>query len=53
MRGGYLGQLRSEPFEAENFYDAEQKAQPPLLSILSNWSIHLDIPLYVAQTESD
>jgi hypothetical protein len=48
---GYLGQLRSEPFDADNFYDAEQKAHPSLLAILSNWSIHLDIPLYVVQTD--
>ncbi len=49
---GYLGQLRSEPFDAEDFYDAEQKAHPPLLKILSNWSAHLDIPIYVVQTEA-
>jgi hypothetical protein len=49
---GYLGQLRSEPFDAESFYDAEQKAHPLLLTILSNWSIHLDIPLYVVQAEA-
>jgi hypothetical protein len=49
---GYLGQIRSEPFDAENFYDAEQKVTPPLLKILSNWSVHLDIPVYVIQTEA-
>jgi hypothetical protein len=49
---GYLGQLRSEPFDAQNFYDAEEKAHPPLLTILSNWSVHLDIPIYIVQTEA-
>jgi hypothetical protein len=48
---GYLGQLRSEPFDAQSFYDAEQKAYHPLLPILSNWSIHLDVPIYVVQSD--
>ncbi len=49
---GYLGRLRSEPFEAENFYDAEQKTHSLMLMILSNWSVHLDIPFYVVQAET-
>jgi hypothetical protein len=49
---GYLGQLRSEPFDAQSFYDAEQKAYRPLLPILSSWSIHLDIPIYVVQSDA-
>jgi hypothetical protein len=49
---GYLGQLRSEPFDAKNFYDAELKAYHPLLPILSNWSLHLDVPVYVVQSDA-
>jgi len=49
---GYLGQLESEPFDASNFYEAEQKAYRPLLPILSNWSLHLDIPIFVVQTDA-
>jgi hypothetical protein len=41
----------SEPFDASSFHDAEQKAYHPLLPILSNWSLHLDIPVYVVQSE--
>jgi hypothetical protein len=48
---GYLGKLESEPFEAKDFRDAETKAYTPLLPMLSNWSVHLDIPIYVAQIE--
>ncbi|MCU1303343.1 MAG: hypothetical protein JWQ87_3627 [Candidatus Sulfotelmatobacter sp.] len=48
---GYLGKLESEPFDANDFRDAEVKAYTPLLPILSNWSVHLDIPIYVAQIE--
>ena len=48
---GYLGQLQSEPFDATSFYEAEQKAYYPLLPSLSNWSLHLDIPVYVVQSE--
>ena len=48
---GYLGKVESEPFDAEGFRDAEAKAYTPLLPILSNWSVHLDIPIYVAQIE--
>ena len=49
---GYLGKLESEAFYAESFYDAEQKAYHPLIPMLSNWAVHLDIPLYVAQVET-
>ena len=48
---GYLGKVESEPFDAQGFRDAEAKAYTPLLPILSNWSVHLDIPIYVAQIE--
>lgn len=48
---GYLGKLESEPLDANDFRDAEAKAYTPLLRILSNWSVHLDIPIYVAQIE--
>ena len=48
---GYLGKLESEPFDANDFRDAEVKAYTPLLPILSNWSVHLDIPIDVAQIE--
>jgi len=49
---GFLGKIISEPFDANNLHDAEAKAHRALASSLSNWSLDLDIPLSVAQTES-
>ncbi|PYU27409.1 MAG: hypothetical protein DMG32_07155 [Acidobacteria bacterium] len=49
---GFLGKFESEPFDATGFHDAERKAHRALASSLSNWSAHLDIPLYVIQVES-
>jgi hypothetical protein len=49
---GFLGKLVSEPFDATGFHDAEQKAHRALAPSLSNWAVHLDIPLSVVQTES-
>jgi len=44
--------LESEPFYSTSFNDAELKAFRAIASSLSNWSVHLDIPLHVAQVES-
>src|SRR5207245_924535 len=49
---GFLGKFESEPFDATGVHDAERKAHRALASSLSNWSAHLDIPLYVIQVES-
>jgi hypothetical protein len=49
---GFLGKFASEPFDAKDFNDAEVKAHRALSSSLSNWAVHLDIPLYVAQVDS-
>ena len=49
---GFLGKLVSEPFHADSFHDAEARAHRALASSLSNWAVHLDIPLAVVQMES-
>ena len=49
---GYLGKIESEPFRAVSFSDAEEKAYRALASSLSNWSVHLDIPLNIYQVDS-
>jgi hypothetical protein len=49
---GFLGKVVSEPFDANSFHDAERKAHRALASSLSNWSVHLDIPLSIVQVES-
>jgi hypothetical protein len=49
---GFLGKVVSEPFNADDFSDAEQKAYRALVPSLSTWSVHLDIPLYVHQIDS-
>jgi hypothetical protein len=49
---GFLGKVVSEPFDAKSFHDAEAKAYRALASSLSNWAVHLDIPLSIVQVES-
>ena len=49
---GFLGKVVSEPFMAQNRQDAERKAYRALLPSLSDWSVHLDIPLSVFQLET-
>lgn len=49
---GFLGKIESEPFQASSFSDAEQKAYRALATSLSNWSVHLDIPLQIYQVDS-
>lgn len=49
---GYLGKLASEPFDAQNFDDALKKAYHAVAPSLSNWSAHLDVPVYVAQIDA-
>jgi hypothetical protein len=50
--GGFLGKIVSDPFHAETFHDAEQKAYRALVPSLSYWSAELDTPLNVNQIES-
>jgi hypothetical protein len=49
---GFLGKIESDPFLANGFSDAEQKAYRALAPSLSYWSAELDIPLSVYQIES-
>jgi hypothetical protein len=49
---GFLGKLVSEPFDAQNFDDALKKAYHAVAPSLSNWSAHLDVPVYVAQVDA-
>lgn len=49
---GFLGKIESEPFRANSFSDAEEKAYRALAPSLSNWSVHLDIPLNIYQVDS-
>jgi|HubBroStandDraft_6_1064221.scaffolds.fasta_scaffold34861_2 hypothetical protein len=49
---GFLGKIESESFKADNFSDAEEKAYRALAPSLSNWSVHLDIPLNIYQVDS-
>jgi Methylamine utilization protein MauJ len=47
-----LGKIESEPFRAKDRDDAEHRAYRALASSLSNWSIHLDIPLEIYQIDT-
>lgn len=49
---GFLGKVVSEPFHANDRNDAERKAYDALIPSLSNWSVHLDIPLEVQTIET-
>jgi hypothetical protein len=49
---GFLGKVVSEPFQANDRNDAERKAYDALVPALSNWSVHLDIPLEVQTIEA-
>lgn len=49
---GYLGKLTSQPFDAQNFDDALKRAYHAVAPSLSNWSVHLDVPVYVAQIDA-
>jgi len=49
---GRLNRLKSEPFQAMNFEDAEWRARAAFASLLSGWSARLDVPLQIFQTES-
>lgn len=49
---GFLGKIVSEPFQASDRYDAERRAYDALVPSLSNWSVHLDIPLDVQIIET-
>jgi hypothetical protein len=49
---GFLGKVVSNPFQAADRYDAERRAYDALVPSLSNWSVHLDIPLEVQIMET-
>jgi hypothetical protein len=49
---GYLGKLVSAPFDAQDFDDALKKAYHAAAPSLSNWSAHLDVPIYIAQIDA-
>jgi hypothetical protein len=49
---GFLGKIETEPFHADNRNDAERKAYRALLPAMSNWSVHLDIPMEVEVIET-
>jgi methylamine utilization protein MauJ len=49
---GFLGKIESDPFAANTFNEADQKAFRALVPSLSYWSAELDIPLSVYQVES-
>jgi len=49
---GVLGKLISEPFNANSRRDAEERAFRALSPSLSNWSVHLDVPLEICQRET-
>lgn len=48
---GFLGKLVSDPFKASDRQDAKRKAFRALASSLSNWAVHLDIPIEVYQVD--
>ncbi len=49
---GFLSRIVSDPFPANGFHDADQKAYRALVPSLSHWSSELDIPLNIHQIES-
>lgn len=49
---GFLGKVESEAFDANNRNDAERRAYDALVPALSNWSVHLDIPLEIQTVET-
>ena len=49
---GYLGKLVSAPFDGQNFDDAVKRAYHAVAPTLSNWSAHLDVPVYVSQIDA-
>lgn len=49
---GFLGKLTSKPFTAKDRHHAEEIAYRAVAPSLSDFSLHLDIPLEVAQVET-
>lgn len=43
---GFLDRLEAE-FDATSFHDAENKAYRALAPSLSNWAVHLDVPVHI------
>ena len=50
-RRGFLGKLVLESIDAENREDAERRAYSALASVLSSFSVHLDLPMHIFQTD--
>src|SRR5439155_19579327 len=48
---GFLASLTSHPFDALNLEDAHRKAYRALGPTLSDWSLHLDVPLSIYQAD--
>jgi hypothetical protein len=51
-KDGFLGKIETRPFHALDITDAQRKAYRALAPSLSNWSLHLDIPLHVFQIDT-
>ncbi|MFZ0959283.1 MAG: methylamine utilization protein MauJ [Terriglobia bacterium] len=51
-QNGFLSHIETEEFDAQNFDDAQQKAFRSLCPALSDWSIHLEIPLAIWRIET-
>ena len=49
---GFLGKVTSAPFRALNRNDAKLKAYRAIAGSLSNWSVHLDIPIEISQVDT-
>lgn len=50
-RRGFLSKVVFESVKGDNFRSVEQKCYRVLMPFLSNWSVHLDVPLYVYQID--
>jgi hypothetical protein len=49
---GFLSHIETDEFDAHNFDDAQRKAFRALSPALSDWSVHLEIPLAIWQIET-
>lgn len=51
-KNGFLGKLRSEPFEAQDLVSARRSAYRLMSTVLSNWALQYDIPMYIHQMDT-
>lgn len=51
-KNGFLGKLRSEPFEASDLVSARRVAYRMMCPVLSSWALEYDIPMYVHQIDT-